>query len=385
MIFVVISILVVIIIYSPSATFGVDNKSNDPSADCAPTGKQSANGLALVECCWEVKVPPGTGWDGSDTEWYCSECEDGGTRGKINCSEPYLEFIVAPTPSGPFALPEDGVFEQPPTSSPSNPAAPLQGGILEQLQNDQPPLFGRNVPLQGFGVFGQQPAAIVPPSPVLTPVPPVLTPEPPVPMFGSTQQQATPTPPSTGDDGLTGAGQAAPLTDRGPTSCPIGNVWDPNLLMCVQSCPIGNVWDPNLMICIPDLPTFTPPQLCPDGSIPQSTGPGGILPECPPFEAEQPSITTPDETPPSPRPPPLRLCPDGSIPQPAGSTQPRCPPFEAEQPSITTPDETPPSPLPPPLAGEVSPEAEIAELQTQDDEAAESDEGGGEEPPAEQP
>jgi hypothetical protein len=57
-----------------------------------------------------------------------------------------------------------------------------------------PPLFGRNVPLQGGGIFGQQPAAIVPPSPVLTPVPPVLTPEPPVPMFGSAQD-ATPTPP----------------------------------------------------------------------------------------------------------------------------------------------------------------------------------------------
>jgi hypothetical protein len=124
-------------------------------------------------------------------------------------------------------FPEGGVLEQPsttptPTPTPSPTLPPMQAGVLappptlmespsagnfcelfpihpscktpEQLQNDQPPLFSRNVPLQGFGVFGQQPAAIVPPSPVLTPVPPVLTPEPPVPMFGSTQE-ATPTPP----------------------------------------------------------------------------------------------------------------------------------------------------------------------------------------------
>lgn len=142
------------------------------------------------------------------------------------------------------------------------------GGVAQQPTPipTPPPLFGRNVPLLGSGVFGQQPAAIVPPTPVLTP-------EPPVPMFGSTQQQATPTPPPTGDEGLTGvapsAGQAAPLTDIGPTSCPVGNVWDPNLLMCVQRCPVGNVWDPNLMICVPDLPPLPTPQLCPDGSIPQ--------------------------------------------------------------------------------------------------------------------
>ncbi len=33
-----------------------------------------------------------------------------------------------------------------------------------------------------------------------------------------------------------------------------------------------------------------PPQSCPDGSTPQSTGPGGIRPECPPFETEQPEV-----------------------------------------------------------------------------------------------
>lgn len=46
----------------------------------------------------------------------------------------------------------------------------------------------------------------------------------------------------------------------------------------------GTVLDPLIDKCIPDFP---PPQFCPDGSVPQSTGPGGTQPKCPPFEAEQ--------------------------------------------------------------------------------------------------
>jgi hypothetical protein len=156
--------------------------------------------------------------------------------------------------------------------SPSSPAP----GPTPTPTPTPPPLFGRNVPLQSGGLFGQQPAAIVPPTPVPTPV---LTPEPPVPMFGSTLQ-ATPTPtpqfgqitpegqilPPTGDKGLTGVAPRAaePLT---------------------RTCPFGNVWDPKAMICVPDVPPLDL-ELCPDGSIPQSTGPGGIRSECPPFEAE---------------------------------------------------------------------------------------------------
>jgi hypothetical protein len=79
------------------------------------------------------------------------------------------------------------------------PGIPIGG--LPTATPTPPPLFGRNVPLQSGGLFGQQPAAIVPPTPVPTPV---LTPEPPVPMFGSTQQQATPTlPPTPGSQSST--------------------------------------------------------------------------------------------------------------------------------------------------------------------------------------
>jgi hypothetical protein len=181
-----------------------------------------------------------------------------------------------------------------------------------------PPLFGRNIPLQGGGIFGQQPAAIALPTPLPTPI---LTPEPPVPMFGSTQQQATPTPPTTGGEGLAGV---APRTVEPLT----------------RTCPVGNVWDPNLMICVPDLPPLDL-ELCPDGSIPQSTGPGGIRPECPPFEAEQPFTTTPTKPPITP--PTLRLCPDGSIPQSTGpgGIRPVCPPSETEQPQVEEQEEEP--------------------------------------------
>ena len=91
-------------------------------------------------------------------EKYCQTCSSVYQGGQWiwECDGPELQFPVRRTPGSP------------------------QGGVLEQLQDDQPPLLGRNVLLQGGGVFGQQPSAIVPPSPVLTP-------EPPVPMFGSAQ------------------------------------------------------------------------------------------------------------------------------------------------------------------------------------------------------
>jgi hypothetical protein len=50
------------------------------------------------------------------------------------------------------------------------------------------------------------------------------------------------------------------------------------------------------MICVPDVPPLDL-EFCPDGSIPQSTGPGGIRPECPPFEAEQPQAEEQEEEP----------------------------------------------------------------------------------------
>jgi hypothetical protein len=44
------------------------------------------------------------------------------------------------------------------------------------------------------------------------------------------------------------------------------------------------VLDPYINECVLENPL----ELCPDGSIPQPTSPGGTQPECPSFEAEQP-------------------------------------------------------------------------------------------------
>jgi hypothetical protein len=144
-------------------------------------------------CCW---------WEdfGTYIAYACQTCYDSdgyGSTGYEDCKPLVKQRTISGSdvraPLG------EGVLEQLPTpTSPFSP--PLSGGVLQQPTTttpttplpSPPPLFGRNVPLQG-GVFGQQPTAIVPP----TPVPPVLTPEPPVPMFGSTQQ-ATPTPPQFG-------------------------------------------------------------------------------------------------------------------------------------------------------------------------------------------
>jgi hypothetical protein len=326
LIFVVISVLVVALIYgsfTPFIVYALPPDSRWDSSQSCDQSKTNQFGEIMenveVTCCWREKIP---GYIYLADE-YCQTCVY--DEGQWKCSQKELQML-----------------EQPQTPTPFDPTAPLQGGVLEQLP-DQPPLFGRNeaaqptggivqpftsttpslfgnVPLQDSGVFGQQPAAIAPPTLVPTPI---LTPEPPVPMFGSTQQAAPTPPPQFGQ--IAPQGQE-PLTGGGVAEQPI-------------RCPVGNVWDPNLMICVPDLPP--PPRLCPDGSIPQSTGPGGIRPECPPFEAVQPSTTTPTKPPITP--PTLRLCPDGSIPQPTGpgGIRPACPPFETEQPEAEEQGEEP--------------------------------------------
>jgi hypothetical protein len=164
---VVIAVLLVALVYGSVSIFNVYGLPPDPN--WGKTGECFVlEGGKDHRCCWEEPdiLNPG------ETITWCQTC-DTATYPPTNCGP---VFIETPSPTGPFG--------------------PLGGGVLQQPTTTPtaPPLFGRNVPLQGFGVLGQQPAAIVPPSPLLTPVPPVLTPEPPVPMFGSTQE-ATPTPP----------------------------------------------------------------------------------------------------------------------------------------------------------------------------------------------
>jgi hypothetical protein len=249
---------------------------------------------------------------GAGTGKACIPCDIG--LGAGNCRD---------TLTGWTPCPRYGPIPPNCTLDPFNPLNQVPGTTVTPA----PGVLDPTLDAAGGGVAQQQP----------TPIP---TPTPPPPLFGRNvgnaplggffEQSPTTTPPPQFGQ-IAPEGQVPLTASEAPLQTDIGVAEQP------RTCPVGNTWDPDLMICVPDLP-------------------------------------------------PLQLCPDGSIPQPAGSTQPRCPPFEAEQPYTTTTDETPPSPLPPPPAGEVTPEAEIAELQTQDDKAAESEEGEGEEePPAEQP
>jgi hypothetical protein len=255
-IFMILPLLFVPLVYGISPTPEAYALPRDPNYHTGSCGAETTNpntGDTQITCCWEGrdpgKLPP------LNKVTYCQTCNPA----TADCGPRTAHFTATPDRVPPGVLENLPTLEQVPTT----PTLPP----LEQVPTTPtpPPLFGRNIPLQ-----------------TIVPQYPVVTPEPPVPMFGSTQQQATPTPPPTGGGGLTGVapstGEAAPLTDRGPTSCPV-----------------GNVWDPNLMICVPDLPP--PPQLCPDGSIPQSTGPGGIRPECPSFKAEQPEVEEQEEEP----------------------------------------------------------------------------------------
>lgn len=121
-----------------SSAYAVPNLSNDPSADCNSTGKKSPNGLELVRCCWYVAVEPGKGYEGTGDEYYCSECENGGSRGNINCSEPELQFRTAPTTDDSILPNDDSKVLDEQQPSPNSPLPdqripPGNAGVLEQL------------------------------------------------------------------------------------------------------------------------------------------------------------------------------------------------------------------------------------------------------------
>ncbi|WP_458745976.1 hypothetical protein [Candidatus Nitrosocosmicus sp. T] len=135
-----IATIVLVLSITLSNVDAVPNKSNDKETTCKSTGKESANGLEIVECCWFDFVKPGTGFGGGSVEEYCSECEDGGSRGKINCSEPELQYRTGPT-TDESVFPNDdsnAIDEQQP-----NPSSPLTDqrvppgnvGVLEQLED----------------------------------------------------------------------------------------------------------------------------------------------------------------------------------------------------------------------------------------------------------
>ncbi len=134
LIVVVIATFAAALISSPIITFAIPNRSNEKGTSCSPTGKQSNGGAELVECCWIEQVPKGTGWNGGDTEMYCSECENGGSRGNINCSDPELIFNKTPITSESGGFPKDRVLEQPPNSSPNDNTGFPNNGVVEEPQ-----------------------------------------------------------------------------------------------------------------------------------------------------------------------------------------------------------------------------------------------------------
>jgi hypothetical protein len=139
------------LICGPITTFAVPNRSNSGLASCQSTGKQSSGGLELVQCCWHESVPKGTGFEGGDKEMYCSECENGGTRGYINCSDPELQYMDKPLTSDLGGFPKTGVLDQPKTSDERDVLSNLDkgDGVLDQTETSPNNGDTGNVPLNG--------------------------------------------------------------------------------------------------------------------------------------------------------------------------------------------------------------------------------------------
>jgi hypothetical protein len=149
-IFVVIPLLAVALIYGSFTSFIVFAvPSSAPHRENCSIDKTKT--LVQETCCWKVRVPDGTGNPklGGIYEEYCQTCTV--VNGVQECDEPELQFLVGRTP-GLGVLPEEGVLEQPPTPPPSGPAAPLKGGILEQLEQ------GQGIPEIGFSEQQPPPA-----------------------------------------------------------------------------------------------------------------------------------------------------------------------------------------------------------------------------------
>jgi hypothetical protein len=111
---------------------------------CIDTGKkQGPNGAAVVNCCWHESVPPGTGGVGEnlDKEEYCMECEDGGTRGYINCTDPELQYrddgsSGKPRPSLSDTLNNGQISDDPQVEANGNPATSANAGVEDDTLND---------------------------------------------------------------------------------------------------------------------------------------------------------------------------------------------------------------------------------------------------------
>jgi hypothetical protein len=253
-IFVVISLLIVAALpltYTTVVTAAPPEQGWHDGQCSPPDIIEDADGAYLgtaYDCCWTETDPA----DPEQIEIYkCQFCyvpAEG--AGGPHCDPPRPGSTAPPT-TGENIVPGDtGVLEQPPTFAPFDPTAPLQGGVLEQPP--RPPPAGPAAPLQG-GVLEQLEQGKVTPGFV--------------PGFLQRQEQQ---PPADQETGSEVPRTAEPL----PPTCTPGSVFDPDINECVLE---------------------NPPELCPDGSIPQLTGPGGTQPECPPSEAEEPQAEEPEQ------------------------------------------------------------------------------------------
>ena len=130
LIFVIISVLVITLVYTPSITFAVPNEANSPGTKCDPAGKSDGTGWvpkgrSLVKCCW-------SGFDDKyKVVTYCSTCEDGGTRGKINCTDPVQSFTL------PSNLDDIPILEEADQTTSQPGLKALKGGLDSLLQEDE--------------------------------------------------------------------------------------------------------------------------------------------------------------------------------------------------------------------------------------------------------
>jgi hypothetical protein len=136
---VVISVLVAALIYSPSAFFAFAAPPDSryfTSQGCDSQGPTTKDGGRRITCCWREKVPGQI--LGKE---YCQTCTQ--KDGKVyDCTSKEPQAFEQPPTSSPFdptAPLQGGVLEQPATSSPFDPTAPPQGGVSEQQEQQTPP------------------------------------------------------------------------------------------------------------------------------------------------------------------------------------------------------------------------------------------------------
>jgi hypothetical protein len=184
-IFVVISFLVMGTLGLSYSTDAIAVPPAGRGGDCE--SRPSSPGITYYRCCW-TETEEG---DPEQIEIYmCQECTV--VHGEVDCQNPFPDPSAAPT-AGENIVPGDtGVLEQlqddqPPLFGRNEAAVPPTGGIVQPFTTTTPPLFG-NIPQGGgFGVlqepetpptFGQvaplvqKPTTETPPTPLPTPTPP---------------------------------------------------------------------------------------------------------------------------------------------------------------------------------------------------------------------